>query len=312
MLAATLSFVTTDTLCKLAMETVPPLQALFMRNVFATLFGVSAVIIMGVFVQWKGMFHPWVIIRAVCEFAGVMLFFICLAQMPLAELTALIQIAPLIILLCAAVFFSETLSIKRIPLIIGGFAGALMVANPAGASFSLITILGFCIPVLAACRDIMTRKVPAHLHGLIPSLSVILITLAGAGMAHISFEKTASLPLNVVLLFAFAGFFLLMGQLFILAAFRTAQAKTVAPFLYAFMVWALISGLVVFEEIPGPLALGGMILIISSGLALGFLSRDEKPATRATAEEYEQKKKGRRSSPYLYSSFASVLLLCSR
>jgi drug/metabolite transporter (DMT)-like permease len=276
MLAATLSFVTTDTLCKLAMETTPPLQALFMRNAFAALFGVSAALAMGIFGQWPGLFHPWVVIRAVCEFAGVMIFFICLSQMPLAELTALIQIAPLIILLCAALFFGDTIGAKRIPLILGGFAGALMVADPARASFSWITILGLCIPVLAACRDIMTRKIPSGLHGLLPSLSVILITLFGAGTAHLSFEKTTSMSLDVVLLFAFAGFFLLLGQLFILAAFRAAPTRTVAPFLYAFMVWALISGVVVFEERPSILALGGMALIVGCGLALGFMSRDEK------------------------------------
>jgi drug/metabolite transporter (DMT)-like permease len=43
---------------------------------------------------------------------------------------------------------------------------------------------------------------------------------------------------------------------------------TVAPFYYCFSVWAVISGLAVFGQFPNALALGGIALVITSGLAI--------------------------------------------
>lgn len=42
----------------------------------------------------------------------------------------------------------------------------------------------------------------------------------------------------------------------------------VAPFNYAFTLWAVISGYVVFNNVPNTLALAGMGLIIAAGLAV--------------------------------------------
>jgi drug/metabolite transporter (DMT)-like permease len=47
-----------------------------------------------------------------------------------------------------------------------------------------------------------------------------------------------------------------------------AGAATVAPFYYTFMLWAVLSGLVVFGDVPNGLAIAGMTFILMSGLAL--------------------------------------------
>jgi drug/metabolite transporter (DMT)-like permease len=54
-------------------------------------------------------------------------------------------------------------------------------------------------------------------------------------------------------------------------AYRLAPARVVAPFNYAFMLWAGLSGYLLFNEIPNTLAIAGMMLIMLAGLAVVML-----------------------------------------
>ena len=47
--------------------------------------------------------------------------------------------------------------------------------------------------------------------------------------------------------------------------------SAVAPFYYAFTVWAVISGLAVFGQFPNRLAVIGIALVIVSGLVIVWL-----------------------------------------
>ncbi len=53
-----------------------------------------------------------------------------------------------------------------------------------------------------------------------------------------------------LLLLLGAGLFLMIGHIAISAAYRTGDPGVVAPFYYMFAVWAVISGLVVFNTVP--------------------------------------------------------------
>ena len=72
-------------------------------------------------------------------------------------------------------------------------------------------------------------------------------------------------------LMTIAGFFLMCGHLFIFLAFRYTRARVVAPFSYAFTLWAVISGYALFGDVPNSLALAGMALIIATGLVVILL-----------------------------------------
>ena len=54
----------------------------------------------------------------------------------------------------------------------------------------------------------------------------------------------------------------MFGHFFIFMAYRVGPTRVVAPFYYTFSVWAVISGLLVFGQLPGPLAIGGIVLIV--------------------------------------------------
>jgi drug/metabolite transporter (DMT)-like permease len=74
------------------------------------------------------------------------------------------------------------------------------------------------------------------------------------------------------------------GHAFVFLAYRSAPARVVAPFSYSFLLWAGLSGFLLFNDIPNGLALGGMALIVVAGLAVimgeGRTRQGEREASR--------------------------------
>jgi len=128
--------------------------------------------------------------------------------MPIADITALGQLAPMMMLLGLALFFREKLALNRLLLIGAGFAGAVLVAQPGGSGFTIFAVLGFVQAVVTGLRDVILRKVPPAAPSLIVAFSAIIIVMIGAGGAHLTFEKWVMPDTRHILLLLGAGLFL--------------------------------------------------------------------------------------------------------
>jgi drug/metabolite transporter (DMT)-like permease len=61
-----------------------------------------------------------------------------------------------------------------------------------------------------------------------------------------------------------AGLFGGLAQIFITSAYRFADASVIAPFDYASMLFAIVIGYVIFDEVPtGPMLLGAALVILA-------------------------------------------------
>ena len=109
---------------------------------------------------------------------------------------------------------------------------------------------------------------------MIVAISAVVVVLVGAGVAHLVFEDWIVPETYHLMLMAGAGLFLIFGHFFIFMAYRVGPTSVVAPFYYCFTVWAVISGLLVFGELPNTLAIGGILLVVASGLTI--VSLDER------------------------------------
>jgi drug/metabolite transporter (DMT)-like permease len=68
-------------------------------------------------------------------------------------------------------------------------------------------------------------------------------------------------------------FFVSLGHSGLLLAYRLGRTASVAPFYYSFALWAVVSGLIVWGELPNALALAGISLIAGSGIAIVVLDQ---------------------------------------
>lgn len=271
MVGATSTFVSCDSLMKLAVADVPPLEVLVLRGAFASLWCLPLLLALGYRGEILHIGNRWVLLRALSESLAVMLFIVALARLTLGDLTAIMQTSPLIIVLVAALVWREPVGVLRLGLIGLGFAGALMVAQPGSSAASWGSAIAFPAALLAAGRDLLARQVPANVPGLVTAFATILMVMTCAAVANGLFG-TRMLPSRLHLLqLAGAGFFLMCGQFFVFLAYRLAPAGIVAPFSYTAALWAVIAGALVWGDVPNALGFAGMALIVASGIAVVLL-----------------------------------------
>lgn len=271
MILATGSYVVNDTLMKLATASLPPYEVLALRGLAALIWGMPLLYALGYGGRLRLMFDARVLARNLSETIAILCFVVALANMPIADATALGQITPLLVLLGASLVLRERIAGFTMALIALGFVGALLVAQPTGEGLSLYAVLALGNAVMSAVRDLAGRRVTAEVPGMIVAISAVVIVLIGALLAHLVFEDWVAPAPRHLPLMAGAGFFLIFGHFFIFMAYRVGPTGVVAPFYYCFTVWAVISGLVVFEQFPNAIAVAGMLLVVASGLAIVLL-----------------------------------------
>lgn len=268
MVLATGSYVVNDTLMKLATEDLPPYQTLMLRGLFAALWGLPLMAALGHAGRARLMVDKHVLARNLSETLAILCYVVALANMPIADATAIGQITPLIIILGAALAFGEPLGGQTLVLICCGFAGALLVAQPTGAGISIFALLAAGNAVMSAVRDLAGRRIAAEVPGMIVAMSAVVVVLVCAAAGHLLLEDWVAPGPRQLALLAGSGFFLIFGHFFIFMAYRVGSARLVAPFYYCFTLWAMVSGLLVFRTVPNALALTGIAIVIASGLAV--------------------------------------------
>ncbi len=276
MVIATGAYVINDTLMKLATEGLPPYEVLFLRGLAAFCLGMPLLFALGHARQVPLLFDRWVLARNFAELIAILCYVVALANMPIADSSALGQITPLLVLLGASILFRERIGGLRMALIGAGFIGALMVAQPTMDGISIYAVLALANAVLCAVRDLVGRRVAAEVPALVVAMSAVVVVMVGAGVAHLVSEHWVMPQWHHLLLLVGAGVFLIGGHFFLFLSYRIGPTGVVAPFYYFFTFWAVLSGLVVFQQFPNMLAISGIVLVVASGLTVVILDERKR------------------------------------
>ena len=264
-------------------------QMVFVRSAIGICFGL-------IFVQLEGGLsilrtsQPWLhAFRGLLIVAANMTYFAALAALPLADATALFFVAPLFITLLSIPVLGEKVGPMRLGAVLVGFAGVVLMQRPwAGTDTLDVSRVVLLLPVLSAllyaANQILTRKLGAttkasalsiYIQGPFIIVAALFWLVAGDGR----FAEGAENPSVVFLLRAwiwpqgsdwwyFAGLGLnaaVVGYA-LSAAYRLADAATIAPFEYIGLPLAVFWGYVMFDTLPGWEVWTGMALIMGSGL----------------------------------------------
>jgi drug/metabolite transporter (DMT)-like permease len=260
------AFVLNDTLMKLVSGDLPLFQAIFMRGVLTTLAFVLIAWRMGALrlPELNGD-RRLVAIRVFAECGATFFFLTALFNMPLATLTAILQVAPLTITLAGALFLREPVGWKRLLAILIGFLGVLLIVKPGADGFDLHALYALTAVGFVTLRDLVTRRMPRT----VPSMLVALATAGGVTV----FAAFGTLTEDWVRPAQTSWYFLagavvcvLMGYLMNIVAMRVGELGAVSPFRYTGLVWALLLGLLVFGDWPGRLTMVGAALIVGTGI----------------------------------------------
>jgi drug/metabolite transporter (DMT)-like permease len=284
MLAATASFVVCDSFMKLVTADLPPFEVLFLRGVAASLACGALLVALGDWRDVSSALHPRALLRAAAETMSVLCYIVALARLPIADVIAIMQTAPLFLIVALAFVLREPVGATRVGLVLLGFAGGLLVAQPGPAGLSTAALLAFASAVLIAVRDLIGRGVPARVPVMVVTFATNVMVMAVAALMATGFESWRTPTGQHLAFLGFAGLFVTFGHVGLLLAYRLARTATVAPFFYSFALWGVLSGLFVFGALPNALALAGIALIVGSGVAIVFLDQrrgDEIALTEA-------------------------------
>jgi drug/metabolite transporter (DMT)-like permease len=273
MTAATAAFVAGDSFMKIVIEDLPPFEVLLLRGIAASF---ACAILVGVRSEWgaiAGLLNLRTLLRAAGETLATLCYVVALARMPIADVVAIMQTAPLILILGAAIFLRERIGPARLALALVGFAGTLMVVQPKTNGVSSAALLVFAAALLAAARDLVGRGVPSRIPVTVVIFATLqMVTVAGGAMS-LGFETWVAPTGRHLTFLGLAGLFLALGHSGLLLAYRLGRTASVAPFFYCLALWGVISGLVVWGELPNALALTGIAVIAGSGVAIVVLDQ---------------------------------------
>jgi drug/metabolite transporter (DMT)-like permease len=268
MLAATAAFVAGDSFMKIVTEDLPPFEVLFLRGIVASIFCIGLVIVRREGSIVSGILDIRSLLRAVCEALSTLCYIVALARMPIADVVAILQTAPLILIIGAALVLREKIGLTRVFLALIGFAGAVMVAQPAASGFSAAAPFAFGAAFLVAARDLVGRGIASRIPVTVVTLTTTIMVMAVAGTMSLAFEDWVPPSGYNIAFLASAGLFVTLGHGGLLLAYRLGSTASIAPFFYSFALWGVVSGLIIWAELPNALALAGIALIVASGVVL--------------------------------------------
>lgn len=261
MLLSGLCFVGVNGVVKYLGTDLPAAQSAFIRFAFGAVFFlpvVPKVLRMGLpapvwrLFGWRGLLHV----------AAVVLWFHAMARVPVAEMSAIAFLNPVLVLVIAGLMLGERLGPRRVMVVVAALAGAMLVLRPGfrevteGHLAQIAATLGFAASYIVAKR--LSAAAPASVVVAVMSVSVTLglLPLALWVWQPVSPAQLAWLALVAALATG--------GHYAMTRAFSAAPLVVTQPVSFLQIVWSTALGALAFSEAVDPWVLAGGALIIGA------------------------------------------------
>jgi len=259
---------------------VPAAEAAFIRYLVGTL------LLVPVFLQGYKRFHAtgavqMMLWRGIAHGFGVILWFYAMAHIPIAQVTALGYLTPVVVTVLAVMFLGEVVQMRRILAVVAGFIGVLIIVRPGFAEVSMGQIAQLATTPLFAISFILAKKLSDHVDPLLIVASLSLVcTLTLLPLALVNWVQP---DLSEWLLLSLTAVLATLGHYTMTRAFMHAPIGALQPVSFLQLVWATLAGIVLFgEPVDQFVLLGGTILVGSAGYIAhreSVLARQAKAAS---------------------------------
>jgi drug/metabolite transporter (DMT)-like permease len=217
--------------------------------------------------------RPWLQLgRSALLLFSTVLNIYALRYLQLDETLSILFATPLLVAALSIPILGESIGPRRWAAIIVGFLGIMIITRPGFGNMhpaALLTVLG---TVCYAVYSISTRILSATDSS---GTTLFYSSLFGAVVMTAILPFVWSWPVGplqiaVMVIMGTCG---ALGHYLLILAHRLAPASILAPFIYTQIVWMVLSGYLVFGDLPTHWTLIGGAVVIASGLYLLYRER---------------------------------------
>lgn len=263
MMVSGVSFALMGAMVKLAGD-VPLASKVFFRNLVTL--GITSAVALRL---RQNPFGPTVnlrllLARSFCGLMGVLLYFLALGEMNLAEASLLNKTSPFFVTIFAVVILGEKMSRSVVPALMLAFAGALLVIKPQWDPSFLPALAGLGSGLFAGMAYTLVRALGGRES---PNRIIFYFSLV---------STLATLPVFLFrpfqpdggqwLALIGTGVFAAGGQYGLTLAYHQARASRVSVFTYLHVLFSLVVGFILWNERPDLLSIVGGVMIIGAAV----------------------------------------------
>lgn len=264
-------------ICIKSAPAVPIGEAMFIRSASALAFILLAVVWRGhVRATLRTQWYLEHLRRGLIGAAGIYFLFGAYSHLPITEVTTLLYASPFLIVAVSAIALGEQVGALRWFAVSLGFAGVLVVAWPrvgllaSDGSMTHGAALGLLFAIAAVMTNVAANFAVRHMVGMEKSETIALyfsLICSLAALATIPFGWIVPGIADICVLIS-AGLAGAVQHFLLAEAFRNARMSVIAPFEYSSILFAVLSGIVLFSEWPGLHSIVGGAIVVVSGILI--------------------------------------------
>jgi len=205
-------------------------------------------------------------LRCLFGLIALISIFIALRNLPLATVVSISFAAPIFTTIFSIFFLSEKVRLYRWLAVIVGFIGIIIIAEPGFSSLNIYFIypIIFCLGlsyVAIAIRQLSTTE-PIWLIALNFSVAITLVSFFTIPFGWVMPD------IKDLILLSFIGIFGGAANLWLSQSYKFSEVSLVTPLRYLALVFAIIFGYFIWDEMPSIKTLAGALLVIISSIII--------------------------------------------
>lgn len=240
------------------LDHIPAHEVVFFRALVSLVMGYVLVVRTGL--------NPWgnnkkiLIARGLAGTGALTMYFYTVQSMPLASAVTIQYLSPIFTIIIAGLMLHETTRPIQWLFFVVSFAGVVMIKgfDPRVSPFDLT--IGVAAAMCSGLAYNFIRKLKDTDHPLVVVFYFPLVTVPIIGPYTLTHWVRPSM-VDLIILIAI-GVFVTIAQIFMTKAYQLERASNVSNYNYLGSIYALVIGLVFFNEMIPPLGLAGIVLII--------------------------------------------------
>ena len=205
-------------------------------------------------------------LRCLFGLIALISIFIALRNLPLATVVSISFAAPIFTTIFSIFFLSEKVGMYRWLAVIVGFIGIIVIAEPGFSSLNIYFIypIIFCLGlsyVAIAIRQLSSTE-PIWLIALNFSAAITLVSFFTIPFGWVMPD------IKDLILLSFIGIFGGVANLWLSQSYKFSEVSLVTPLKYLALVFAIIFGYFIWDEMPSTKTLVGALLVIISSVII--------------------------------------------